>query len=99
MPWATGLPANSGPKPLPGARCAAGTVHRKARGRQLRGAVKFTMYGGGMMNREPSQLFHTPAVRIVRAQAGDAERLANFYLGLSLVSRYQRFFSHRPRYT
>jgi GNAT superfamily N-acetyltransferase len=50
------------------------------------------------MNLKPSQ-FETPAVRIVRAQAGDAGRIERFYLGLSAESRYLRFFSHHPRYT
>jgi acetyltransferase len=50
------------------------------------------------MNPESSQLIDTPAVRVVRAQAGDAGRIRQFYLGLSAESRYQRFFSHHPRY-
>jgi acetyltransferase len=51
------------------------------------------------MNLEPSQLQGKTAVRVVRAQAGDAGLIEDFYLGLSLESRYQRFFSHHPRYT
>jgi acetyltransferase len=47
---------------------------------------------------EPGQLPDPPTVRVVRARAGDAARIAAFYLGLSPDSRYQRFFSHRPRY-
>jgi acetyltransferase len=39
------------------------------------------------------------AVRVVRAQAADAARIERFYLDLSEESRYQRFFSHHPRYT
>jgi GNAT superfamily N-acetyltransferase len=39
------------------------------------------------------------AVRVVRAQQADADRIEQFYLGLSGESRYQRFFSHHPRYT
>jgi GNAT superfamily N-acetyltransferase len=38
-------------------------------------------------------------VRVVRAQAGDAARIEQFYLDLSEDSRYERFFSHHPRYT
>jgi acetyltransferase len=48
---------------------------------------------------EPLSLLDSPTVRVFRAQAGDALRIAAFYLGLSPESRYQRFFSHRPRYT
>jgi acetyltransferase len=39
------------------------------------------------------------SVRVVRAQAGDAGHIEQFYLDLSEESRYQRFFSHHPRYT
>jgi acetyltransferase len=39
------------------------------------------------------------AVHVVRAQATDAARIEQFYLGLSDESRYERFFSHRPSYT
>jgi acetyltransferase len=38
-------------------------------------------------------------VRVVRAHAEDAARIEKFYLDLSEESRYQRFFSHHPRYT
>jgi acetyltransferase len=57
------------------------------------------MVKGENMNLEPWQLQARTTVRVVRAQAGDAELIANFYLGLSVESRYQRFFSHHPRYT
>jgi acetyltransferase len=39
------------------------------------------------------------AVRVVRAEAGDAARIERFYLDLSEESRYQRIFSYHPRYT
>lgn len=51
------------------------------------------------MKFEPTQLLETPAIRVARADAHDAERIANFYLGLSLDSRYERFFSPRLGYT
>jgi acetyltransferase len=40
-----------------------------------------------------------PAVRVIRARAGDALLIADFYPGLSLDTRYERFFSHKPQFT